>query len=145
MSACHEKQMTPEQLKEVPRDLHSLQYAAWLCENTLGVPAVESNLKVMSQAIESISKAKFRDKPRPAFTAFLWLERQCVWAKLAAIPTNHLFFLNGDYNEVPEPEKKLPEFVPCKDCSGGWKTIEKDGKKRVTRCECWRLWRSSVA
>ena len=129
------------QAQDAPRDLHELQYAAWICENRLGVPAVKSNLEVIAQAIAAISKAKFRDKPRPIFTSFLWLERQCEFAQAGGTKINHLFFLNGDYNEVNPPEKKLEEFVPCDKCSCGFVTVLKDGQKiGVTQCDCRKQW-----
>lgn len=136
--------MTPAELQSVPRDLGVMQYAAWLAENCLALPANRSNMEVISQALEAISKAKFRDKPRPAFTAFLWLERQCEFAKQRAIPLNHLFFLNGEYNEIDRPEKPLPEFKGCEKCVNGWVTVESNLGKKVKRCECWESWRASV-
>ena len=125
-----------------PRDLHSIQYAAWICENTIALPANKSNMEVISQAIEAIGKSKYREKKHPNFTAFLWLNRQCEFARLSKIETNHLFFLNGTYNEVREPEKQLPKFIPCKECLEGWRWQEKDGKctGRVEQCECRRQW-----
>jgi hypothetical protein len=107
--------MTPEQLKEVPRDLAVMQYAAWLCENCLGLPAARSNLEVVSQAIEAISKAKFNTWRRPIFTSFIWLERQCELAKKAGIVTNHLFFLNGEYLNVSSSSGEKLYPMPSKE------------------------------
>jgi hypothetical protein len=139
-----------ETAKDAPRDLHSIQYAAWICENTLSMPATKSNMEVISQAIEAVAKSKFRDEKRwkkPIYTAFLWLNRQSEKAKEARIPTNHLFFLNGDYNEVPDPEPKpLPEFKPCGKCSFGWIYTFKEGKSvgTVRACECRKAWVASA-
>jgi hypothetical protein len=131
-------------IREAPKDLHAMQYAAWLCENTLATPAVKSNLEVIGQAIEAIAKSKFKDAKwkHPVYTAFLWLNRKVEHAQLARIKTDHLFFLNGDYNTVPEPKPpELPEFIPCKECSFGWKDVLKDGRKvGVASCECRKKW-----
>lgn len=131
---------------EAPRDLHSLEYARFICEETLGVPPAKSNLEVISQAIEALSKAKFRDRPHPVFTAFLWLERQTKFAVMEGRKANHLFFLNGEYNDVAEPKKELPEFIPCDKCSFGWINVAPEGKdKKLVRCECFNVWKRQAA
>jgi hypothetical protein len=133
-----------DKAENAPRDLASLQYASWICENTIGMPANKSNLPVIADAIDAIAKSKFHDEKwkHPRFTAFVWLIRKCEHAKLAKIPTNHLFFLNGDYLLVPDPERKIPEFVPCRNCLSGWRYQMKEGKStgRVEPCECRTNW-----
>jgi hypothetical protein len=130
--------------QSAPRDLHSIQYAAWLCENAIGMPANKSNMQIIADAIDSIAKSKFREAKwkRPIFTAFLWLEKRIEYAKLAKIPTNHLFFLNGDYLIVPDPEPKIKPFRACRECNEGWKYELKDGQStgRVEACECRMKW-----
>lgn len=133
-----------ERAQDAPKGLHAVQYAAWLAENRLALPANQSNLAVIGDAIASISMTKFRDAKwkNPVFTAFVWLDRQCEFAKMAGIPTNHLFFLNGGYNEVPEANPKLLPFVQCgKDgCTDGWKYKNEVRYGRptahVVSCEC---------
>ncbi len=130
--------------KDAPRDLHSIQYATFLCENSIGMPASKSNLQIISDSIDSIAKARFRDPKwkHPVFTAFVWLDKKIEHARLSKIPTNHLFFLNGDYLTVPDPEPKLSPFRACDKCNEGWKYQMKDGVStgRVIPCECRLQW-----
>lgn len=35
-------------------------------------------------------------------------------------------------------------FTPCEDCTLGWKDIEVDGVKRVTRCGCWHAYQRTL-
>jgi hypothetical protein len=130
--------------QDAPKDLTALSYAAWICENSLAIPAAKSNLEVISQAIEAVALTRYKDDrwKHKHFTAFIWLERQVRFARQAGTQCNHLFFLNGDYNEVPEPKIECPQFVPCQECNFGWKYQMRDGKStgRVVACECRTKW-----
>jgi hypothetical protein len=132
--------------KEAPKDLLALQYAAWVCENACAMPATKSNTVVVSEAIRSIARSKFRAEKwqHPDYTAFLWLVRKIDFAQMEKRAINHLFFLNGEYNDVSEPDKKLPEFEACPSCVNGWLTVEHADKRRVRRCDCWMKWRAGL-
>ena len=129
---------------QAPRDMHATQYAAWLCENRLAMPANQANIRVIADSIDAIAKSKFREEKwkHPVFTAFIWLDKRCEFAQMAKTPINHLFFLNAGYLDVAEPEKVLPPFEPCGKCNFGWIYQHKDGKctGRVEQCECRRQW-----
>jgi hypothetical protein len=132
-----------ELAKQADRNWHSLQYSAWICENCCAMPANKSNTIVVSEAIVSISKTRYRDDKwkHKEYSAFLWLVQQIEHAQMRRTPINHLFFLNGDYNSIDPPEKKLEEFVPCGSCNFGWINVEVEGKdRRVTQCDCRKQW-----
>ena len=130
--------------QNAPRDAHPLLYATWLCENRIATPATQSNLAVISDSISAIAKSKFKDDKwkHPLFTAFVWLDKQIEYAQMSRIPVNHLFFLNGEYNQVNKPETRLSPFVACTRCNEGWRYQMKDGVStgRVEPCECRQKW-----
>ena len=128
-----------ELAKNSPKDMPAIQYAGWLCENRLGIPKTPNLLSVIELSIKAIARSKFRDEKwkHPEFTAFVWLDRKCEYAALAGIKMNAFFFMNGDYNEVGEPEKKITEFKPCGQCEWGWKYVD---KRKVVPCECRLSW-----
>lgn len=139
---------TRERAQDSPKDQPAINYAKWLCENRIGMPGSPSNLSIIELAIKSIASSRYRDEKwkHPEYSAFCWLDQQCGYAQARNLKLNHLFFMNGDYNEVPEPERKIAPLVPCKSCCEGWKPEEKDGKLtgRVKPCECRIKWCAEV-
>jgi len=93
-------------LADVPSGLAPMQYAAWMCENTLGIPA-KGNVQVIAESIEAISKNKlFRGREEAIRDAFFWLNRRAEVAKSQGERINNLWFMQGSYWEV---EKPVPE------------------------------------
>jgi hypothetical protein len=133
---------TKDRAIDSPRDMPPIQYAGWLCENRLAIPKSKSLLEIIELAIKSIAASKYRDEKwkHPEFSAFCWLDKQCEIAKIRGEKINQLWFMNGSYNEVEPLERKLPPFIPCKECDFGWKRVVGG----VISCECRKAWIESA-
>jgi hypothetical protein len=130
-----------ERAQDSPKSMPAIQYAGWLCENRLAIPKSKPLLEILELAIKAIASTRYRDEKwkHPEFSAFCWLDQQCQFAQDRGVKLNHLFFMNGDYNEIEPPKIQLLPFVQCgKDgCVEGFKP---DGKGKWTDCACRRAW-----
>jgi len=91
-------------LSDIPDGLHPMQYAAKLCEDTLGVPK-KGNLEVIAEAIEAISKSKlFRGRNDAMKLAYFWLDRRVSVAREQGEKINNLWFIQGGYWDVERPQ-----------------------------------------
>jgi hypothetical protein len=133
-----------DRAQDAPRELPAIQYAGWLCENRIGKPKSKSLLEIIELAIKAVASAKYRDDKwkNPVFSAFCWLDRQCEYAMMAGEKINHLWFMNGAYDDVDAPEKKLPPLITCGTCTEGFVPQMKDGKAtgRYEPCACRKSW-----
>jgi hypothetical protein len=97
--------MTPEQMKLVPTDLSAREYGMKICEDLMW-PQVPSNIQLVLEAITAIAKGKLcRDRRRPAFSAYLYLDKQIENAQRQGIVVDGFFFRDGGYTRVPALEK----------------------------------------
>lgn len=138
--------MLKERAQDSPKDMPAINFAKWLCENRIGMPGSPANLSIIELAIKSIASSRYREEKwkYPEYSAFCWLDQQCGYAQARNLKLNHLFFMNGDYNEVGAPEKKIPPLIPCSRCCEGWVPQMKDDKPtgRVVSCTCRLEWKA---
>jgi hypothetical protein len=109
----------PEQ--ETPDGLHSMQYAAHLCENMLGWPANKSNLELVSSCIDAIAK-KFRRTPRRAFH---FLQVKVKLAEEQGETVDSFWFREGKYMLIkPRDGERIGGHKPIS--SADWEAAQKD-------------------
>jgi hypothetical protein len=77
-------------------------------------PQVPSNINLIMEAITAISKGKLcKSRPHPAFSAYLWLDRQIEFARQQGITIDGFFFRDGGYTRVnAPPEEPKNEYKP---------------------------------
>lgn len=95
------------EFSEIPDGLHSLQLARGLCENTLGLPAIKSNLELVSACIEAVGKKMFKGRADELKVATYWLSRRLEEAQAQGQKITTHFLRNGEYWGV-EKSKSMP-------------------------------------
>lgn len=92
-------------IESIPEGLHSLQYAAKICEETLGLPAIKANLELVAACIEAVAKKLFRGRPDELKVSTYWLTRRIETAQSQGEKITTHWLRNGEYWNVDRPSK----------------------------------------
>lgn len=90
-------------IEDIPDGLHSLQYAANVCEETLGFPSLKANLELIAACIEAVGKKLFRGRPDELKVATYWLRRRLETAQSNGEKITTHWLRNGEYWGVDKP------------------------------------------
>ena len=104
----------------VPDGLSVMNYAAKICEDSLGWPAVRSNLELVGMCLESVAK-KWRRSNR---AAYIWMEKRIAAAKEAGIEINGMWFRQGEYNNRIPGQDHYDE--PKRMTEADWQAVKAD-------------------
>lgn len=90
-------------LDDMPNSLHALQYAAKVCEETLGLPATKGNLELVAACIEAVGKKLFAGRDDMAKMGCFVLNRRIEEAQRQGIKTTSYWLRDGGYWEIEKP------------------------------------------
>jgi hypothetical protein len=91
-------------VEEIPDGLHSLQLAAKVCEDTLGLPATKGNLELVGACIEAVAKKMFKGRPDASKLGMFVLVRRIEEAQKQGQKITGHWLRDGGYWEVEKPQ-----------------------------------------